>query len=604
MSEFQLQSGDELTLEELMRMKPEEWALTQQWHRFSVFPSGLNDNQQWLKARFGNDSGGLKSHVRQQIKRYIIWKSQQKSVVPESMQIDRWLSEGKIPMYTVEKCTVAGSLVSVGISRVPVPDTILPKVRGQPTMRPGSDALAIMVASSTRWTGKMVAISLPDATLDKFQYEMVYPMNVVNMINDFPQINNDSGLRGRAWAYALMAKFQVMPKKEYYEFMSSWVRQVFNLGVPHAEAQIHEKLADNVTICVFESVAYWVLVLKSPGKLRGMRVYLPEPTSPSDVYDGAMSYATVRQGDKNGLALLTNGLGSWGLCSSSQVLIEQIVSLILGMAMQRIVINGLTHSQLIQVRASIASWRPKYLIYEHTLDSGASETLFRTDDTRDSLYINVGSVQLPMDVPNTKIGKRKQYQQELVIERCWTPADRTAKRNIQGCISVYYGACIPPLETAHKLFYQVAPWNCMLFVSSVDLTFASLAKDSPTTLLTTKGISQTPLAVYKIMITSMNRSIASWASPPVHNDVRWAGLIRSATSSKMTGVTSFYSEEDGEFQMIYTMDEEDAVVSVGPTRSTVGASTTTTTAPSLSVVLQKVTNFVDDDEEEKPPSAS
>jgi hypothetical protein len=557
MATFEIPQDSKLTLSLLDSIKPESWLQTDSW----AFGTKLMIRDEADKARMlaaFETASQFTFRDRKTVKEYLMWKKAQASSTPPTMAIDAAVAAGKQIIYAPTHAVIHDTIATkVPACRVPLEETMLKKMpdKGH-TVRQGSDILAATLGAMTRWTGESVVFSMPVDTIMKYGFVHAKPDGIRTLLASIPPANTENGVRGRAWAYHLMAIFQTMPTSHYAELMSNYCEAMFGLPQPKQNVALHTAFKDNVELYICNSRYYYKLVYKNPNVLGGFRKSYTINDNYEHMVAQVVDFAAGRQGDASGIAMLSQSTASWGLVSKEQAELEQTVSLIIGMGEERTVLTGYTQIELDRIRASVAKWAPKILVLE-LVSQWDQIKKNQTNDPGNSLHIIRGKTLLDTSLTVTKTGTIRQYSAEQAKSKLWDHVHTAVSHSKH---VIYFGAGFPPADTKVNVFMAGNAWASVFFFSQREqIRRATFSVEDGV-----RMAAHLPLAisdVYAAVMRGMNNTVASWIVPPVNNKVMFSGLMVSIAKPEKAYV--LYDPDGDTYQVEYYNDIEATVTDPG-----------------------------------------
>jgi hypothetical protein len=329
-----------------------------------------------------------------------------------------------------------------------------------------------------------------------------------------------------------------------------------------------------------------------------------------DMYNEILTFSSVQQGDSSGIGMLASGTGSWGLVSQSHVDCERVTSLICGMKFDRIVIKGMTSTDVGWIRSSVRALFPSRIVYELVDPMTSNELVYTTSSMADSLVIIKGPGLIATNASVTKTAGVRIYNSEDIKKKTWAYVEDVLTKTSK-TTAVYYGAFLPPVDAQGFNFYGFTKqvWNSVGFVSKGPLTFrgAQEGRDSMKDLPIATDIAGTPPIIstsspvqwYQWVLRAMNFVISHWAIPPLHCNCTFANLMSPHVLSSKVRIKQVWDADEGEYVMHYVDVIETPPPNTAPTLIKTTNATTTVADPDVAQqeegVKAPVVDFRDDD---------
>jgi len=529
-------------------------------------------------------------------RRYVRLLAQQailkKDTAPSSMVLDCAKANGTQTAFYPDKVVLSDGQATIEVmaSRVPVPPADIKNKEGKPVMRMGIDFVSASMGACTRWDGKSVVATLPMETLQKFKFSFLDSTGVKDFIQSIPRPMSTVGIRGRRWVYEIFASLQRKPNIDFLKLASEWYTSLFRLPLPMKDRRLPPQLAKVFALMELPDKHYvWVPAdgFKDVNVLRSLDAAFPSALSKiEDMYNEILTFSSVQQGDSSGIGMLASGTGSWGLVSQSHVDCERITSLICGMSFDRIVIKGMTSTDVGWIRSSVKALYPKRVVYELVDPMASNELVFTTSSMLDSLVIIKGPGLVATNASVTKTAGVRVYNAEDIKKKTWLHVE-DALTKMTKTTTVYYGAFLPPVDAQGFNFYGCTKqvWNSVGFVSRETLAFrgAPEGRDTVKDLLVATDITGTPAIIktstptqwYQWVLRAMNFVISHWAVPPLHANCTFANLMSPHVLSSKVRIKQVWDAEEGEYVMHYVDVVETPAPDTSPTSvMTPNASTT------------------------------
>jgi len=547
---LKIKDSSKLNLTALESIQPISWSQAftySEWTECAIVDQ--KDREKFI-AIFP-DASDYTFYDRSVAEQYVFWKMQQATQTPDTMSLDVAYAEGATVIYKPEKAIIQGPQEKiVPACRVPMAEEKLRQTADKRGVREGSDVLAASLASMTRWTGREVVLCMPVDTLDKYKFRHAKPSGLKKFLFMVPGGEKGHGLKGRAWAYYLMATLQNMEAGKYMEFRSNWVQSIFCLPEPSPSQRIPTVFENNVSYVAYKDKLYYRIEYKNPGLLGSFENAYVTPESYEQMASILVDFASSRQGDNAGISMLSQSASSWGLVSKSQSELEQTISLVLGMADEKTVLAGYSQPELERIRASVARHDKKIRVWEKVDTHDIRNPQTQTSDHTNGLFIIRGRTMLDTTISATRQGKVKSYHPDAALEKMWLHVERALSL---GDHVVFLAAALPPKQTKIHTFQAANTWASVFFFSLKPKIIKALYDHE-------KGIAKKecdPIAVDTIwpnIIKGMNNTVATWIVPPVNRFVTFSGLLVSVKSVKKQMVA--YDPASDNFLVEYVEDEE------------------------------------------------
>lgn len=605
----------EVQAQELQKMSLVGMTAFSKWLLDTEYPPEFTVDDRKIVAKIFETSG---VNPTISVRRYVRLLAQQailkKDTAPSSMVLDCAKANGTQTTFFPDKAilTDGQATVEILVSRVPVPPADIKNKEGKPVMRMGIDFVAASMGACTRWDGKAVVATLPMETLQKFKFTYLDSTGVKDFLHSVPRPTSTVGIRGRRWVYEIFANLQRKPNIEFLRLASEWYTSLFRLPLPVKDRTLTAVLAKVFALMELPDKRYvWVPAdgFKDVNSLRSLDAAFPSTLSKiEDMYNEILTFSSVQQGDSSGIGMLASGTGSWGLVSQSHVDCERITSLICGMKFDRIVVKGMTSTDVGWIRSSVRAQFPSRIVYELVDPMTSNELLFTTSSMIDSLVIIKGPGLIATNASVTKTAGVRIYNAEDIKKKTWTHVEDALTKTPKTAV-VYYGAFLPPIEAQGFTFYGFTKqvWNSVGFVSKGPLIFrgAQEGREKVKDLPIATDISGTPPIVattnpsqwYQWVLRAMNFVISHWAVPPLHSNCTFANLMSPHVLSSKVRIKQVWDADEGEYVMHYV----DVVEAPDTTPTSVMTTDATTTVadsnppPQEGGVKVPVLNFQDDD---------
>jgi hypothetical protein len=385
-----------------------------------------------------------------------------------------------------------------------------------------------------------------------------------------------------------------MPPIKFYELASEWYQSLYRLPAPGKPLDQVRAMVFGLTTIPFQNGTKQIYVpkdgFKSLSHLREVRGGFPTVLTLPDMYSQYVEFASVQQGEGSGIGMVATPIGSWGLGGITQVTCERLTSYIVASPCEKIVLAGLGYAEVMWIHHSVKKHRPDQVVYELVASIDASETLFKTADTRKSLMIKVGSTQLHASAGANKINNIKVYDPSVVRPRVWDHVVNFLTADYQAESQVFYGAFMPPEnEDAYQyVAMHKNIWNTCGFVmkrgTKVQVSRfifdekqgTSIRKviDAEASFL--KGFAHVitdPTVWYKQFTMSMNAALTMWGVPSVNNDFGYFNHMAPYNTSGRYKVRQVYNASEDDYYVAY----DEVVVS-----TPLSVTTTTSATPIVS----------------------
>jgi len=555
MSVFQPEPNSKLSESILSKVSVEAWRAVYGWSSYTELVISDPTERQFVFDFFEGRPANITYDDTATIAKWQRYKVAAKQQIPSTMPIDCAYAQGhrveylpdpvKEKSHPGQKDAIRAVIkstqdIEVPLSRVPLASKDLPlRADGVRAPRRGSDVLAASIASMTRWTGKKCVLTMPIHSLRKRQFKWVDVEGIEPFLNSIPLGPKDSGMKGRTWAYHLMAKLQSMEEGQYMSFMTNWCRTMFRLPPPSLGVGLDAVFAENISLVQKNGKYYWGVAYGKPALLGTIGNAYKVADSYEEMGGHIMTFATERQGDNAGISMLSQSRTSWGLVSKSQAEIEQAVALIIGMGLESAVLYGFGQAEFLRVRNSV-SLHSKIQVYQKVEPHCLLDTKTQVSVVPDgALYLIRGNTVFNTGVSGTREEhtKIKHYAQGLLLEKMWKHVELACADKK----AVYLAAGLPPLETKINTFPAGGAWGGVFFFSQRSQLRRAI--------ISAQGVSYTesrsvpPRTVWSEIVKGMNNCVASWIVPPINSMFSYSGLLAPLTVRK-NEVISFHPDSD------------------------------------------------------------
>jgi len=547
------------TFTDLESISTESWGQTYSWTPLTKLAVKDQEDAARINRLFAS-AKELTFAGRVAIQQYIAWKMEQKHQVPKQMVLDEAPLRGYEIRYTPASAEIQSNPpMRVLASRVPLAERDLYQPpQGQVGVRQGSDVMAASLGSMTRWTGQEVVLSMPIDTMKKHSFAHAKVEGVRPFLIMIPPGVGKVGMKGRVWAYYLMAVLQKMSSKDYADFMTAWCQAFFSLPSPHAQVALSTVFQDNISLVKMGQQHYYRVDYRKPAILASMTAAYRVTPEYELMAQQIVAFAADRQGDSAGISMLAQSLTSWGLVSKSQAEIEQTVSLILGMRKEKTVVTGYTAPEYERIRLSVSRLDKKIKVFLKVEEYELKDREKQTATVKDAgLYLIRGRTALDSTLTAQKAGKIKTYLKNDAIEKMWSHVETATAI---GSNVVYYAAGLPVIDTEIKVFPAGAAWSSVFFFSRMEILFRAQMTDQGLVYVQSDPIP--PKDAHAKIISGMNTAISFWVNPPINRSMMYSGLLSPLKVTDKMIIN--FTPEDDTYDVYYADEVEDGIRDPAP----------------------------------------